>query len=516
MKKLLAIMIAAILTLGTLAGCGSKGDAGDKKAEHLESLTIATNEWEGLDIYQLSTVYPSQTLVASPLFIMGDDGTFTPNVAEKYTVSEDGKQITITLPSDLKFPDGTSVTPEDLKRSLEWGMEISPYNGDYGVLQSVEVSGNDVILNLSGYSETLMFYLGSEYMPIMKASQIDSLSEEDLLWKAETYGPYYVDEYVAGDHVTLKPNPYYKCLNENVKNQGACTVGTITVRFFSDQFALIQAVNAGEINYAEVFPSEGVSELNNENMEVKNAPQPAVTRLLMNNNNAILSNEKIREAIMYGINREEIAENSDGGSSAAYAYSVSGMLDYPKDAEDYFKNTYCNNVDKAKSLLEEAGWKDTDNDGFVDKDGKKLELKIISRSTGSTIEMLQIQMKNIGIQLDIEQVDSATYKTAIAKEDSYEMALASYSWGVTSSTLAYIVNDANILPSDEYFNLCYTADATPDDTKRVETLDNAERILMDTKCNVPVIRKNSIFVYDKNISGMVVNNNGRIFVNDVK
>lgn len=527
MKRKLHFLLVILVISALLTGCagnsndsalsstGANGDSTKKITE----LTFASAEWAGTDAYQLNGVDVLYCLIGDTILSLQPEGTITPNVAKDFSVSEDGKTIVLTIPGDFKYADGTTLKPEDVKRSIEWGLEVSPYNSDFAAISKIEIEGNNVTLHLDEYSSSVLYSLATE-LYVMSAEQINTLSKEELMWKALPYGPFSVDKYVEGSNITLKRNPYYKTNNPNVKNKGPMNVEKATVKFMTDEFALASSITAGEVDFTTAYPSSLLSQLSkNADMEYKWIKNYGIIRIFLNNDDKVLKDLAVREAIMLLVNREELANFSEGQLSPAYAFSMEGMIDYSKEAADYFRENYSNDPEKAKKLLSNAGWSDSDKDGYLDKNGKPLSftLNIIDNSISKTIaEFLQIKLKDAGIKMEIQLLDLPGQRKQVM-EDTYSASLHSFSWGDTASTLPYIVSDRNILPDDSYFSICTAASANPNSQERIKSLVQAQKILMDTKSVMPIVTINGLVVYNsQKLRDAIVLDYGYIYFNDVK
>ena len=539
MKRNIAILLVLSMLMSLLAACGSNATAAPTagaaeptavaaeptiaaakptvavveptipptealvEPEGIKEIVISDDEWEGVLIHLLSTAPVSTGLVMDPLLNREPDGTYTANIAEGYTISEDGKSITVTIPDNLQYYDGTYVKPEDMKRSIEWGHDVSPYGSDWDAVTSVDVSGNDIIIHMDGgFSTTVLFYLGSFFWPIVSAEDIDTKTEEELLWNARVYGPYYVEEYVSGDHVTLKPNPYYKTNNIHVENKGPVKVDKITVRFMEDQFAIVQGLLAGDMDITSLVREELFSELESAgNLEIVSMPSDGVVNLLLNNDFELFKDERVRQAIMYLIDREQIEEYSNSTLSTAYSLLASINNGYDPAVEEWYKETYSNDKEMAKQLLSEAGWSDTDGDSWLDKDGQIFEFTVVDyRDNKIARELLQIQFQEFGIKMDLEVVEFPAWKETVQTNDTYEAAITSFYWADAQSTLPYIVRDKNLLPADtKYFELAVATGTTtnPEETKAIAT--DAQKILLGTTYYIPLVQPNRIMVFSDRV-----------------
>lgn len=518
-KFLIMIMIiASVLLIGCRADRTDKADNNHGVEE--KELVFTTADWlEGIDFCQAEWWPDMASLTSDPLFIRESDGKLSPSMATDYSVSEDGLKITITLAEDLKYHDGTPVAPNDVKRSIEWALEKSIYASDFSMINEITVKDNDIILALSSYSPSILFYMGHNYWPTIKASDIDTMTADELRWKATSYGPYYVEEYVTGSHVTLRRNEYYKTYNNHVNNKGVEPVKTITVRFTTDAFAIVQGMLSNEIDYSCDITESNIKELEeNTAIQCEWTPTTAVFRLMLNPQDKLFSDERVRKALSLLLDREKMAEYSDGAYNAAYAFSVKGMLDYDAGADQYYKEKYCNDPEQGLKLLRESGWEDTDGDGILDKDGEKLIIKVMycDDAQKKIFELMQVLLKEYKIQVDGEMADGGTYIEAVKAGGDYQAALNIFAWGDTSTTLPYIVQDTSILDFERYIEKCQETAAIQEDAQRKQAFSEIQKELFDTTCIIPVVNVNSLRSYNTNrLNNLYFDENGFIYLNDV-
>ncbi|KQL49418.1 hypothetical protein AN963_06595 [Brevibacillus choshinensis] len=519
-KHIFSMVLVLVLIFSLVTGCNKadNNDEQEKTAAVPRSIVISSPEWQGADTAQITATYSSQNLIADPLLNYETDGSLTSNVAKSYNVSPDGLTVTIEMPDDLKFHDGTSVTPNDVKFSFEYFIKVSPFADDFAAVKSVEVSGNNVIVSLSTPSTTLLFNLGSNIFPILKEADSNGKTKEQLLWGTTVYGAFYVDEYVAGDHVTLKKNPYYKTYNQHVINKGAMNVETITVRFIKDTFANVQGMLSGEIANVEGLSADVKTQLaDNPDIVTDWESQPSVARFEMNNDFELFKDPDIRLAMMLLIDREKTKVYSNGNYEPVYSYSVSGMTDYSSSAEEYFKAKYVNDAKRALQILSDKGWNDSDGDGFLDRNGKKFEFTVSLNNNAmkNLAECLQIVFKEKGIKMNLNYMDTGAFRN-LFKSDTHEAAISLFQWGDTAGTLPYIVKDKNIFDSKAYDEILQEAITTADKEKRMAGYTKAQQMLMDSRCNLPLVRVNSLLVYNqKSLPNFKVINNIPYF-NDVR
>lgn len=122
--------------------------------------------------------------------------------------------------------------------------------------------------------------------------------------------------------------------------------------------------------------------------------------------------------------------------------------------------------------------------------------------------------------MNVNQTDYATYRSMISPDDTYTSTILAFWWGDTGSTLPAIVRDTNILPDNSYYDLVEEGCQEVNAAERAELFRQAQQILMDTTCNIPLVSEKAVYAYnEKALPGIQFVNNGicaLILLNDVK
>lgn len=516
MKRRISVLLICMLLVTLFTSCTNKPG----QSEEQKTLSIAVaNPWEGTDMYQCTWGCYTTPLVADGLLTFDiETGELKPNIAESFNISEDGKTIRLTIPEDLKFGNGQALTPEDVKKSIEWGLKVSWFSTDYAAIEDIQVEGKDVIITLKDFSATVLYYLTSYYMSVLDNDQIEQTVQEDLLTTAIPYGSFYIKEFEPDSYVKLLRNDSYKTNNVNYDNKGKSNFSEAVVKFIADPFSRISLLKSGEVDICFDIPTENVKELRDDpNIEVIEYVSPGINYITVNKDNPVFQDIRVRKALAYAMDRE-LLSSKDYSISPLYSFLVEEMMDYSDKMEKYYKENYCNNIDKSKELLAEAGWADSDGDGILDKDGTKFEFTLLgdSEDTGAKniTQLIQSELKELGISVKIETIERR-YLGERVRNDNYDARLYYYYWAEPFTMFPYLLTDQNNLENQEYYDYLAEGVKMVNSEDRQEALNNAQKILMDEAAFIPLFKKSRYIAYNKNVTGIKKLSDATVLFNDI-
>ncbi len=327
-------------------------------------------------------------------------------------VSADGKTITYKLKEGVLWSDGQPLTCEDFK--FHWQAVMTPNVGVTSTTGYRDIDTVDCPDPLTVVVKFKNFYAPylTLFNSIIPKSAGDPKNMKDWAYNRKPVGtgPFKVDEWVADDHVTLSRNEKYR-------EQGKPYLDQVIIRIVPSSEVAMQLLNSGEIDIMWNNTEADIPQLEKmTGVKVASPLQPGGERLYLNlaenkdpsdptKPHAILSDVRVRQAIAFGINKQRIidkllfgkAKPGSGEANAGY-FNCTSVGPYAYDP------------DKAKKLLDDAGWK-VGTDGFRAKDGTRLRLKYSTTSGNKLREDSQVlvveDMKAIGVEFFIENAPSS-------------------------------------------------------------------------------------------------------------
>ena len=529
-KKALALMLATCMLTGMVAGCGSnqeqnedEGSSASTESEVREVLNVGSIDeaWIGTDVIQCDNFYDIQMTCAEPLFLYDHDtGEIGACLASAPEFSEDGTVMTFEIPEGLEYYNGEEVVAEDVKASLEYAQAEGTMSEFLSVIKSIDIDGNTLTVTMDHYSSSLIICLATPCFAVIDKDELDSLpTQEEKLWGVHPYGAYYVESYTEGSNVVLKRNDGYSTQNKLLENKGPANIETINLTFYEDEFAALNAFKQKDIDYIIGLSEDGLAECQEiEDAEINSILPPMVRDLEMNATTGVLQDENLRLAISYLIDRDAIVDVFGGElmCQPAYSYVTKNILFHSDDTDEYYKSTYANKQDEAVKLLEESGWKDTDDDGILDKDGEKLSLKFVvasGRNETAAVE-IQRQLKSFGIDAQIETMEYDKLREAFNNKE-YNIGISNYWWSEPAYHLWMIVYDQNNgFDIEEYRAMCSEVENSVDSEQTFKLVDETQRYLMDAVTLVPLYTTSFVQAYYNDLNPVFVVDG--LFLNDCK
>lgn len=393
-KVVLGMKLGLLLLLfGGLTGCGKKEAAGSDEKSLTIGVTSFADTLEPTEQYFGWVV--SRYGVGENLVKFNKKGKIEADLAKEWSVSEDQLTWSFTIRKGVKFSNGTKLTPEIVKDSLERSFKMNPRGETFFKPESIKVEGDQVLIKTEKPSAVVPGSLADPlFLIVDTTADTESFAEKGPICT----GPYVVKSF----------NPTKDC--ELVKNEhywdGEVPLEKVTMKCIDDQATRSMALQNGEIKAAYNLKRENLDEFKeDESIKVKELDSLRSTYAFMNQNGP-LKDLKLRQALIRGLDRESYAEKLLKGGATPGKAPVPPTLDF---GFDELKDENAYDPDSAKKLLAEAGYKDTDDDGYVEMpDGKPLDLEFVIYTSREELNIYaqaaQSNLKDIGIKVTLKTV----------------------------------------------------------------------------------------------------------------
>ncbi|TCQ15299.1 ABC transporter substrate-binding protein [Rhizobium sp. PP-CC-3G-465] len=399
--------------------------------------------------------------VADKLVYVDAQGQASPWIAERWEQNATATEFTLHLKQGVTFSDGTPVDATAVIANLDiWSAGrkkegINPiflFPKTYERAEAVDAATVKVFFKKPtlGFIPTLGYH-GSILISPKTIAQ--PATEQADLSKSSGSGPYIVESWKEGDHVTLTKRKDYNWGPAAVGHTGPAFLDTITYKLVSEPSLRIASVQSGQADVAYNASPQELSSLKDEGFTVATPRYLGfVNGLAINTKLAPYDDVKVRQALQAGINRQEIIDTvytPDWKLATSFIQSnVPGATDH-SDLLVY-------NPEKAEKLLDEAGWV-KGADGVRTKDGKPLLLTLHSNpylaASKSIDELISQQLGKIGWKVVIRAYDVVTFGEKVkfggAAVPAYEVTRSFIDAGTVAGILTNANNGENWFALDE-------------------------------------------------------------------
>lgn len=506
-------LITTLLLVLVLSACGNNGGnhqasqsepaaAADKtQAPAASAETVSTKPKEGgkavviipqdldyLDPHLAVAAGTAEVLfnIYEGLLKPNDKGELYPAVAESYEVSPDGLTYTFKIRSGVKFHNGKTVTSADVKYSYERlaGTKTGkPLTTGYEDVASIEApDASTVVFKLKANNSSFLTSLTAATGAIIPDGYEDSNK------KPIGTGPFKFKEYLPGQKLVVEKNPDYYV-------KGVPSLDEVEFRIITDSEAALLALKSGE---ADIYPRIGTERLEEvaDKFNAVSAPQNLVQLVTFNIARKPFNDIKVRQAINYAVNKDEIIDGVALGKGTKLGSNLSPVL--AKYYQEGLENKYATDIAKAKSLLAEAGY----------PNGFETTLSVPSNYQFhvDTAQVFAQQLEQIGIKVKIEPVEWAVWLDRIYKGRDYDLTIIGLDgkldpYSILNKYLSDSPNNFFNYKNPEFDSTLKAAVKEIDDAKRVELYKKAQTILADDAAAVYIMDPNLNVAISKKLTG---------------
>ena len=342
-------------------------------------------------------------LVQSCLFKTDKKGEIVPDLAKDYSISSDGKTWTVHVRDDVKFSDNSTFDAEDVAFTFNTAKETE---SDLDLTNIKDVKATDkktVEFTLEEPRSTFIYDL--RYVGIVPS---DSYNNETYGEQPVGTGPYVLDHWDKGQQAIFKVNDNY---------YGDKPYFTQITLLFPEESTWLELAKSGQVDVVPVATSALNQSVDGYQFVAKSAGRAqGVSFPYLEDHgevspeggykigNNVTADKAIRQALNVGVDRQKMCDEIFSGHATPEFTGV--------DTRDYANHDAMvkdGDTDKAKEILKEGGWKDTDGDGIVEKDGLKASFDLyyppdyLDRQSLSTV--FAEQAKEIGIEVNLKGAD---------------------------------------------------------------------------------------------------------------
>jgi len=394
------IGIIAVILIAVIAGAVLFGGSSTHRAD--DELVVAAYSHGGEPESGFDPIlgwnYLAEPLIQSTLLKMTPDMNYKNDLATNWSANSNFTEYTVNIRDGVKFTDNTTLDAEDVAFTYNMAKNNGTSELDFGTFNNATaVNKTTVKFYLNESDSTFVDKLA--YLGIVPS---DSYNNNTYGSNPVGSGPYKFVQWDKGQQVILEKNPDYYGKQPEFKK--------LTILFAQNEAAFNAAKNH-EVDVAAVPLAFANETVDGYNMTLLDTIDVRGISLPVTNNtgekiedapvgNNVTSDLAVRQALNYGINRTAIAEGALNGIGYPNYDGIAHQLPWANN-ESAIKD---GNISKAKELLNASGWKDTNGDGIVEKNGTKASLNIYYSASAPERQAIAVmigeQAKEFGIEIN--------------------------------------------------------------------------------------------------------------------
>lgn len=493
-KGKLRIMALVLMISLVLAGCGGVGKKSKDSVTIGVSYLATSMDPQGYDTQITESILSN---VYDPLVRVDADGKIIPGAAEKWDISEDGLVYTFSLYKDMFFHDGTPVTAEDAGFSLQRCIDSSYVGTYFSYIDKIEATDDDTLVVTLKYAYAPFLALAGAYSGITSKAYVEA-NEDPFLRQTMGSGPYKFVSYTQGDSMVFEAHDKY--------HLGKAPINKLTYKMTANASSAALALKNGELDVLVGVDSTNRAQIESDKNLVLSSTQSLMSSLIaFNCDKEPFNDPKVRMAMVLAIDKEEInIAATDGYATIADSHIPKGVIGYSENDK-----TPAKDVEKAKTLLAEAGYKDGFSFQMVTTTARKAHAEVI-----------QANLYELGVEVKTDVVETAAFYDLLGK-GSFDAYIGG--WGYicpdadvyvydmfhskTVSTGNYVrYNNPKV---DEYLD---TARYATSDEDRQEAYENAFAIIREEVPNIPIMWNDANIAFNKDLKGAKAINTEQYFI----
>lgn len=505
-NRILALVLALVLMTAILCACGDSkpeetntpsqteapevpeqgGSAPEVSDDDASSIVvgIAQELDDSLDPHNTTAAGTREVLfnVYEGLLKPDTDGNLVPAVASSCTVSETSDVYTFTLRDGVRFHNGELVTVGDIVYSISRAAGL-----DSG---EPLISGLAKVVSVEATDDTTVVITTSEPQPELSAYLTAAIIPEGNDPSSEVIGtgPYKFVSRAAQENIVLERFDDYWGEKANIK--------TITCKIIENSDTLVLSLKSGAIDLAAHLTAAQANELT-DGFTVVEGTMNLVQALYLNNAVEPFNDVRVRQALCYAVDKQEIMDFVADGRGTALGssiYPAFGRYFMPELADYYTRD-----IEKAKSLLAEAGY----------PDGFSMTITVPANYTPhvDAAQVMVEQFAAIGVTATIETIEWSSWLSDVYSGRNFESTVIGFDASAltASALLARWASDASnnmiSFSSEEYDEALSKALSSADADEQTEYFKQCEVILAEQAANVYIQDLCDLVVMRDGLSG---------------
>ncbi|MDR2564968.1 MAG: ABC transporter substrate-binding protein [Bifidobacteriaceae bacterium] len=518
------VALGAALALAALAGCADNGaspSAGAGTTGGGGQVASGEPEYGGTLVYLANTEPPTwdsfrvpslnvnsiNSSVFDTVIAQAEDGSYKPQLAESWEVSDDATVYTLKLKQGITFHDGTAFDAAVLKQNLDRAANEPDLSLSGTIKENKVIDDHTLEVTLAEPTGGFLHQLSTPHIPIYSGRVLSEHDSAEIganpLLSVGT-GPFKVADYEKGSKIVLERFEDYNWAPETWEHQGKAYLDRVEISFVPDTQSRVGSLNSGQADAIDQVPPLNIPEVEgagNQILRKDNAGTPWY--LALNPNIPPFDDRRVREAFRSSIDVQTLLNSVYGGEYIPAWSTVTPPTPPEGSYNEALEKSWSYDPDQAGDLLEEAGYADKDADGYYTKDGQRLHIDWYVNSLYAQTdqrdvlgEAIAAALNQVGWEVERHPFDTAAHSAALAKNE-HNLADASRGFADPGTGIGILASRSDARKLADGINYGLVSDAkidelyevirtSADSAARVEASRQAQAVIAEEAYAVPI------------------------------
>jgi len=472
-----------------------------------------SQESETLDPERTTAVSSAEVdyLLYDTLTSQDYDNTVKPGLADKWTISPDGKTYTFTLRQGVRFASGRPLTSADVKFTLDrWrALKGSPTAFNVSPVETVDAPNpQTVVLHLKEPLSILLVNLAGYAASIVNADAVNKAGDDygTGVGKVDGTGPFVLREWVRNDRLVVARNPNYKWGPPLYKNPGPAHLGSVVFKVIAEDTPRLAAVEVGDAQFDPTIPGQAVDRLTRDGkLQVIRYGDLNTAFIGFKLGHKPLDDIKVRQAINYGVNRQEVIQGAYYGlADEAFGPLAPGTPGWWPGVKNI---AYHYNPSTAKRMLTEDGWTPPRPGATRQKNGQPLSLLFLwtpGAGFDSVVPLVQAELGGIGVATRTQQLEWTAFLAAL-RAGQHDMFLINVRYVTPDVLYFYFKSTQRPAPNrfdwadPESDRLLDISRSSTNEAERMAAYQKLQQILVSNAVWIPLVHEKRVVVASKRL-----------------
>ncbi|MFE5338860.1 ABC transporter substrate-binding protein [Isoptericola sp. NPDC056578] len=508
------LLLGACSSGADATGTGASADAEPVAGGDLTfAITVDSHCIDPQQVGNNDAIAAARQTVASLTAQDPESGEILPWLAESWEVNDDASSYTFHLRDDATFADGTPIDAEAVKTNFDAIVDlgaVASLGSQYlvGYAGTTVVDENTVTVDFDEPSAQFLQATSTFSLGLLSPGSAKLSAEDRCAGKYVGSGPFAVQTYTQDQEIVLEKVKDYAWGSEANAHTGEAYLDTVTFKVIPEAGVRTGSLQSGQIDATAALNAVDLPQFDGNGFWLQYRANPGVVfNLFPNESSPLAADEAVRTALVKGIDRQQIVDTV----LTPQDQPATGVLSHSTPLFEGADDLLAYDPEGAKKILDDAGWVEG-ADGIREKDGQKLTTTVTFWQVPEPLELVQQQLRQIGVDLQLKHVTVAEKEAANEAGDFdfdyYNLTRSDAD--VLRTIFSANARNINQRDAEEVDQLLDDSAAATDPEERKKLVAEASRLLIERGHAIPVYELSTTIAASDRVQGLTFEASSRL------